>query len=441
MASWINQKMDSILLSLTEIMHEILLSSKYIDGSISPYNYIDEFIFGVSQIKLTEIHEYFMKGKYYKQKILDRCFYLYIYIYINELVSGSNYSISIDIVKDKFYKNIASYGLSSKVYNISIRAFTVLTEKKSKMEFIGGKSKILCKLCVGEKNFSLINWLKSQKVDVSRAASYAAGLGDLNLLKYFIGEGYKLIYCYENAAKYGHIHILEYLKRNCKRNNSKAEELGKKNRDELTKYLGQTAIRTGREIEIAAKYGQFKSLKWLIQNNFRLDYRAAVQAIEGKQYDIFKWLIMNGCPINCRAYHALIEKNNLDLLKWLYDNYGNSSHLEVSLYSFAISFGKDTNILVWLKEQKCPMDTDLYRTAIDAEKNDAFKWLLENGCPITQEIIKYKVKKDTMRLLEKYEKEDINNTFKHHLKNDTITYDVINLETKNDLMNIIDKYK
>lgn len=202
------------------------------------------------------------------------------------------------------------------------------------------------------------------------------------------------------AAEFGHLHILKFLK------------------EYNYNFENEFACNE------AAFNGNFKILKWLINNNYPMDDNICDRAASGGHINIIKWLMDNyGCTIDEGTCEAAIIWGQLDTLKWLIkqkcsmnlvgcyceagshnqyhiikwlkeNNYemnssacagaANSGHLDMLIWDehvceMAARYGK-LNILKWLRQNGCPWNADTCAWAANNGYLEVLKWAVENGC-------------------------------------------------------------
>lgn len=71
---------------------------------------------------------------------------------------------------------------------------------------------------------------------------------------------------------------------------------------------------------IAARYGHFDILKWVIENGCPFDSSTCTNAVESGNLEILKWLREKGCPWDELTCQMAAKKGRLDILKWAHEN-------------------------------------------------------------------------------------------------------------------------
>lgn len=187
-------------------------------------------------------------------------------------------------------------------------------------------------------------WLPGgfREIIISTASSH----GHLRLLKWvqcgldnddeFIKE-YVGLYDFCNAAKNGHIHILEYF-----------EELGFQHTiNDWPVYY--------EPIHFAAAGGQIETLNWLKANNYPINvdlvyHSPYKRAAYNGHMEVMNWLLENNCPLGVEVCYAAAEGGQLD-------------------------------ILMWARAKGCIWDDAVCRKATKNGHFHVLKWARENGCP------------------------------------------------------------
>lgn len=101
---------------------------------------------------------------------------------------------------------------------------------------------------------------------------------------------------YENAAFYGRLDILQFLRKN-------------------------SLILWGRWVcAYAADGGQLTALKWLRENNCPWDSLTCTNAAKRGYLDVLKWAHENNCPWTCFTSFSAARNNQLEVLKYLHEN-------------------------------------------------------------------------------------------------------------------------
>lgn len=155
----------------------------------------------------------------------------------------------------------------------------------------------------------------------------------------------------------------------------------------------------------AAKYGQFKILKWALANGETFSEYLCSKAAEGGQLKILKWLRKQGCPWNKFTCINAAWGGHFKLLKWARKN-GCEWDKETSqgairsghfkMLKWVVERGCDwdeeetlkiavkrgyLSILTWMiDERKCSYDLRfLFRKAVKGQWLDVLKWIYSKG--------------------------------------------------------------
>ena len=154
----------------------------------------------------------------------------------------------------------------------------------------------------------------------------------------------------EGASFGGHIHILEWFKRNNLFDNK------------------WTCL-----CDEAVNGGNFRCLKWLVENGCPLDEKVCDGAIRKGNVEMVEWLFAKGYKFDMkRAYISVAENGFLDMLKWLV---GKGYKMSFSI-SRGAAEGGHLELLQWAVANGCPMDMGLISNAVRNGHLDLVKWVL-----------------------------------------------------------------
>ena len=136
----------------------------------------------------------------------------------------------------------------------------------------------------------------------------------------------------------------------------------------------------------AAYNGQFEVLKWLILEKNCAWGRAAEYAAFQGNLEMLEWAIANGCPVRRTISYQAAEGGKIDILKWLK---AKNIAFDVDVCIAAASKGH-FDCLLWLVENGASldnMDESYGEAAVKAKSLKMLKWLkkyawLENGSEI-----------------------------------------------------------
>ncbi len=167
------------------------------------------------------------------------------------------------------------------------------------------------------------------------------------------------------AAYYGNFGMLKWLiKQKCAWFKTSLM-LAKQGRLEILKWARENGCEWDqRTCSEAARYGHFELLKWALENGCVWDDKMFLNAAEGGHLDMLKWILPR-----CKFSKKSTENKKLSVFKWgplLCSNAALNGHLDV---------------LKWAIENGCKWDN---QTCINAEKNghlELLKWAIDNGCP------------------------------------------------------------
>lgn len=239
--------------------------------------------------------------------------------------------------------------------------------------------------------------------------------GCLSLLKFGINKNY-----YWNngmitrAAKYGHLHILEWgLQNGIKLTRDIKKYAGYSGNIEVILWIRDNNIYlddndhiifvelikgptpNNKKIEIiqlligkgyesyidsllvAAEYGLFEIVKYLHKSSYTmqqyLNERLCISAAKNGHKHIIEWAIENGYSIIPETVQSAAENNHVELVKWLYPR----TRPDIVITSGAAQ-GGNLELLGWLIHNNCQINTgELLKCAAYGGHNHIISWVLE----------------------------------------------------------------
>ena len=202
------------------------------------------------------------------------------------------------------------------------------------------------------------------------------------------------ILCYENAARFGHLPLLQWTHKNdnlvftlenidktitqskfplvCE----KASEGGYVHilewiHDNITDYKLTVEC-----VYWAAQNGHLNVLQWLRNHNQELSIKACDLAAENGHLEIVIWFVENDCHPDSNNFCEIAYNGHLHVLKWLYEkNYDIVEDVGSSAAS-----GGHLHILKWLREINYNFTFEICEDAAEEGHLHILKWLYEIGC-------------------------------------------------------------
>lgn len=162
------------------------------------------------------------------------------------------------------------------------------------------------------------------------------------------------------AAKYGHIHILEYLFENG-----------------LMGDIDEPII----TFRGAITNGHLRVIEWCLDKGYIFDDKIMDYAAECGQILIVQFLYNKGI-VSYNIFNIAVNNGNLPLLKWAHANgckinsYISSNHL-----SGVAAQNGHLEILQWLRADGCPWDENVCANAAKNGHLEVLKWARANGAP------------------------------------------------------------
>ncbi len=181
------------------------------------------------------------------------------------------------------------------------------------------------------------------------------------------------------AAQNGHLNVIEFcLNNGCNLNWVSCLMAAKNGQLKTLKWL-KYIICEGHEYDIsgiAAYYGHYDVLKWLIENECEINQTTCYAAVEAGHLNILKLLKENGCVLDEIVTNDAVYYGHLNILKWLKENDGKFTG---DLCNTAALVG-NLDILIWLKENGFSVTGETCSAAAENGHLNIIKWLIENGC-------------------------------------------------------------
>ena len=114
---------------------------------------------------------------------------------------------------------------------------------------------------------------------------------------------------------------------------------------------------------LAAKFGHFEVIKWMVENKYEWNSDTTTSAAEYGDLSILLWLLDKKFPVNKQKLaKGAIKGGNLQLIEWLDVNL-NIKWTDPELCSIAVSISR-WDILKWLFEKKCQVNNGIVAEAI-----------------------------------------------------------------------------
>ena len=250
-----------------------------------------------------------------------------------------------------------------------------------------------------------------------------AEYGNLECLKYAHENGCPWDYevC-ENAAKYGNLECLKYAHENgCSWDIEIMEEACLSNNLEIIKYVHEIMKEPFDELSciyILLKYGYLECLKYVHKNGGKLTTNTMQFALEKNNGECIKYLIQMKCPMDEYANIMAVKFCDLDIVRYLYEN--NLIKLNDS-YLLKHSILNKMNVLRYILDNGCPYSSDIINDIIKLDKVSYLKYFRNKyQMGIDESNLIYIIKQDAIRCLKYVYKKtllfDIYSCFNIYLK-------------------------
>lgn len=246
------------------------------------------------------------------------------------------------------------------------------------------------KYAVKYGSIEIIEWLHQTYDWNEESVLWAIQKGRLNILRWLRKNGCRFNKkSFSYAAKYGHLHILNYLER------------WKGNRQISSSYKYDACNK-------AAEYGQLDCLKWLKARDFPCFEHVCDNAAKKGHLHILVWArsLDPPCPWSETTSYLAAKEGHLHILEWMYHQdppcpwserittnavyFNNGKLLEwlknknhPSLWNDDLTCSTSLDMLKWLRNLNPPCPWSEYTLINAATKRDwdLFIWAREHGCP------------------------------------------------------------
>lgn len=177
----------------------------------------------------------------------------------------------------------------------------------------------VCPNAARGNHFGILKWCvqNGAPLDVRTTSIAAAASGNLEMLLWVTQDPPDV--ALEAAARYGHLHILEFFNRLPTMRTTLNVILGG-HLDILEWCFLRGFVLEERHCDAAAAHNQLEILKWLREKKVPWSASTLRQAIEMGYFELFRWAVENGCPKSRYAIRDAISAGHLDIIKWAIEN-------------------------------------------------------------------------------------------------------------------------
>ncbi len=209
----------------------------------------------------------------------------------------------------------------------------------------------VCRAAAKYGHIHILEWVyqRDKKSFPSDITESAAEGGKLETLKWLLGKNYEITAeCIKEAAKHGHLNILQYI-----------DDQDYLFLDDITYY--------------AAKSGSVEMMKWLHSKGLAFEDRLCSKAAKNGHLELLQYLYNNGCTWHSYICVHAVKGYNLNMLKWLQTIIGsNPLFWNIDVVIEAVS-SEYIDILSWLH-----YNTEL---TISTWTFDVYKTITKFSCP------------------------------------------------------------
>jgi hypothetical protein len=127
----------------------------------------------------------------------------------------------------------------------------------------------------------------------------------------------------------------------------------------------------------AAKGGHLHILQWLHEQHCPWNQETCENAAARGDLVMLTWLHQHHCPWDDYTYSMAAANGHLHVVQWLYEN---QCPWNERTFAYAAA-GGNLHVLQWLYDNKCPWNEDTCCTAIAYGHYKLFEWAKSHGCP------------------------------------------------------------
>lgn len=224
--------------------------------------------------------------------------------------------------------------------------------------------------------------LKYFEKDSSIIYNFACECENLELMKWMRRCGYKSLSDHKNlmsiVIRKGNLKIVQWLKKYSDSFGSEAIVAAQYGRFDILKWLIANGWSLLPEIcSAAASGGYLEIIKWARKHNCQWNRHVCSSAATNRHYDILKWAFENGCLLDTSTFQNVAFHGDLEMLEWLR---AKGCSWNEGCCSQAASNGH-FEILKWLRKNGCPWDKNTFLEVVNQSNLEMLKWLKENNCP------------------------------------------------------------
>jgi hypothetical protein len=245
------------------------------------------------------------------------------------------------------------------------------------------------------------------------------------------------------AVLHGRLEVLQYLYSiGYKLDDEKLSLAANNNSMDIVEFMvDKVNHKSNRVISGFMKYGNLRSITWMVDNGFRLSSTHLGKAVRHNLLDHVKYILKKLIESRRTIDHSVYKigrKTSVDIVTYLSVRYGLPSDImsrvcyagnsklmfwlskqdytvpanacnmviqsgNIKLFKWCVSKGMtmsadvmsrvvqyhDLDLVKWCRENGCPWDDRATSKAVHREDLETFKWLMANGCPHDVDIIDY----------------------------------------------------
>lgn len=260
------------------------------------------------------------------------------------------------------------------------------------------------------------------------ACARAAADGDLQHLRAFCERGFRTgvsVWC--RAARYGHMHVLEWLCGVAPIDDPKVcKHAAKGGHLDVLRWLVENRVKCTKKIyKPAAKRGHMHIIEWAHARGLPPQSCMCAGAALHGHIDSVQWGADHGCPIDQYTCRCAASGGHLPILEWAHKKLGHlhtaskifdcaaeHGHLHILRWLLANGYtpgsrlcssaasGGHTEILRWARTQGYPWDEGVCWEAARGGHLETLRWARANGCPWNAEACMMAVRGNHMSVLQ-----------------------------------------
>lgn len=234
---------------------------------------------------------------------------------------------------------------------------------------------------IDSREVKVLDWIKDNLLlPETNFTEYVAEIGFLDGLKWYVAQGkYPDLSALHFSVSFRHIEIVRYLLSLEVETDDQLCSYAAGNGDlDMLKLLMEKGCLCDRgTFPQAASSGNLEMCKWLKERNIPWNEQVCAQAALEGHLELLQWLRREGCPWNEITPAFAARGGHLELLRWVMSN---GCLWSARVYYEAAS-ADNLHIMEFAYSRGCPWDEYVCYMAAYSGRLDILKWLINHGCP------------------------------------------------------------